>query len=317
MKISLIIPCYNEQEVLHKLYDRVTPVLEKTGDDYEVILIDDGSRDNSLSIMEEFHERNSKWKYLSFSRNFGHQTAVSAGIFYCSGDCAVIIDADLQDPPELIPDLICKWKEGFKVVYAVRKKRKEGIVKRFCYSAFYRLLAKSASISIPLDSGDFCLMDRVVLNRIKSMPESNRFIRGMRAWVGFKQIGIEYERDARAAGKPQYTFSKLLRLAFDGIFSFSTMPLRMTAVFGFIISFFSFIFAAYSLVQRIFADFFMQYNFKLVPGFATTIVSIFFLGGVQLICLGVIGEYIGRVYDEVKRRPLWVISKASGIDTEE
>jgi dolichol-phosphate mannosyltransferase len=313
MMISLVVPCYNEQEVLYKLYDRVSPVLEKIGDDYEVILIDDGSVDRSLSIMEEIHGRDSRWKVLSFSRNFGHQTAVSAGIHYSSGDCVVVIDADLQDPPELIPDLVAKWQEGYQVVYAVRKKRKEGIVKKFCYAAFYRLLACSSNISIPLDSGDFCLMDRAVVERIRSMPESNRFIRGLRAWVGFRQTGVEYERDARAAGKPSYTWRKLIHLAFDGIFSFSTMPLRMMTVFGLVISAFSFLFALYNFIQRIFADFFMQYNFKLVPGFATTIIAIFFLGGVQLICLGVIGEYIGRIYDEVKRRPLWVVKRSMGI----
>lgn len=316
MMISLVVPCYNEQEVLNKLYDRVSPVLEKIGDDYEVILIDDGSVDRSLSIMEEIHGRDNRWKILSFSRNFGHQTAVSAGIHYSSGDCVVVIDADLQDPPELIPDLVAKWQEGYQVVYAVRKKRKEGMIKKFCYAAFYRLLACSSNISIPLDSGDFCLMDRAVVERIRSMPESNRFIRGLRAWVGFRQTGVEYERDARAAGKPSYTWKKLIHLAFDGIFSFSTMPLRMMTVFGLVISAFSFLFALYNFIQRIFVDFFMQYNFKLVPGFATTIIAIFFLGGVQLICLGVIGEYIGRIYDEVKRRPLWVVKRAMGISEE-
>ena len=317
MKLSLIIPCYNEQEVLPGLYERVNAVLDKTGDDYEVILIDDGSADATLSIIEGFHAKDSRWKVLSFSRNFGHQTAVSAGIFYSSGDCVVVIDADLQDPPELIPDLIAKWKEGFEVVYAIRRKRKEGILKRLCYSVFYRLLTRTANIQIPIDSGDFCLMDRKVVDLVKSMPEANRFIRGLRAWVGFRQTGIEYERDARAAGKPQYTWGKLIHLAFDGLFSFSTMPLRMMTWFGFIISSLAFIFTTYTFIQRVFADFFIRYNFRLVPGFATTVIAILFFGGVQLICLGIIGEYIGRIYDEVKKRPLWVVKKYSGIDVKD
>ena len=254
-----------------------------------MILIDDGSVDRSLSIMEEIHGRDNRWKILSFSRNFGHQTAVSAGIHYSSGDCVVVIDADLQDPPELIPDLVANWQEGYQVVYAVRKKRKEGIVKKFCYAAFYRLLACSSNISIPLDSGDFCLMDRAVVERIRSMPESNRFIRGLRAWVGFRQTGVEYERDARAAGKPSYTWRKLIHLAFDGIFPFDHAFTDDDSVRACNISF-SFLFALYNFIQRIFADFFMQYNFKLVLGFATTIIAIFFLGGVQLICLGLSGS---------------------------
>ena len=312
--ISIIIPCYNEQLVLQNLYHRVTQAANKFHDEWEVIAVNDGSKDETLKILKQLNMEDNRWKIVSFARNFGHQTAVSAGIRYAAGDCVIIMDADLQDPPEILDQFIEKWQQGFEVVYAIRKKRKESIAKRLCYYVFYRILRKLSNIDIPLDSGDFCLMDRRIVNILNSMPERNRFIRGMRAWAGFRHIGIEYERHSRAAGEPQYTLSKLVKLAFDGVFSFSISPLHYILFSGLTISTLSFLIGIFTFIQRIFTSFFSEIGLEPVPGYATTIIGIFFLGGIQLICIGVIGEYIGRIYDEVRRRPLWVVKETTGID---
>src|SRR5262245_55122257 len=220
MKVSVVIPCYNEEEVLPELFQRVTAAAEKWSCDWEVVCVDDGSRDRTWQMVASQHQADARWRGLSFARNFGHQTAVSAGIYYATGDAVIVIDADLQDPPEELWRFIKAWQEGSEVVYAIREKRKEGPLKRGAYWFFYRLLARIVSFQIPEDSGDFCLMDRRVVDVLKSMPERNRFVRGLRAWVGFRQVGIRYERSERVAGETKYSVAKLFRLAFDGIFSF-------------------------------------------------------------------------------------------------
>jgi len=305
--ISVIVPCYNEIEVLQPLFERLTTAAASWNRPYEVLVVDDGSREPTWKLLQSIHERDPRWRIVRFARNFGHQTAVSAGLFYARGDAVIILDADLQDPPEELQRFIDKWQEGNEVVYAIRTQRKEGLLKRTLYALFYRMLGRLSDVRIPDDSGDFCLLDRKIVDLINAMPEQNRFVRGMRAWVGFRQVGVKYARAARAGGEPQYTLAKLIKLAVDGIFSFSTTPLRVATYLGLIISSLSFFAVFFTLLQRIFAPTFAQYGLGPVPGFATIVVSVLFLGGIQLVCLGVIGEYVGRIYDEVKRRPLWVV----------
>jgi len=309
--ISVVIPCYNEREVLPQLYARMTAAAEAWGEPFEVVLVNDGSHDDSWDMMREFHRRDPRWKAIRFARNFGHQTAVSAGLHYAGGDAVIVIDADLQDPPEELRRFIAKWREGYEVVYAVRTQRKEGVLLKLGYKVFYRLLARLANIRIPLDSGDFSLMDRKVVDALEAMPERNRFVRGLRSWAGFRQVGLEYERQPRAAGAPKYTLRKLVKLAMDGILSFSTAPLRLSMYFGFACSLVALVGAAYTLLERVWLA---PEELSQVRGFTTIIISILFLGGVQLMSLGVIGEYIGRIYDEVKGRPPWIIQEMVGID---
>ncbi|MCS7238702.1 MAG: glycosyltransferase family 2 protein [Thermoguttaceae bacterium] len=306
--ISVVIPCYNEEPVLDTLYRRLTEAARTWGEEYEVIAVDDGSLDGTWQKLVEIHQRDGRWRAIRFSRNFGHQTAISAGMAEARGQAVVILDADLQDPPEVVNEFLAKWREGYHVVYGIRRRRKEGLFKKAAYFLFYRILRSIAATPIPVDSGDFCLMDRCVVDILNRMPERNRFVRGLRAWTGFRQIGVEYERQARAAGQPQYTFKKLLQLAIDGIFSFSVWPLRLATRLGLLVSTFAFLGVVFTFLQRIYADWFDKYlGLRPVPGFATTVIAILFLGGVQLICLGIIGEYIGRIYEEVKGRPLWII----------
>ena len=313
-KVSVVIPCYNEHEVLPELFKRLANAAESWGLDWEIICVDDGSSDDTWELLCQQHKKDQRWKAVAFSRNFGHQTAISCGIYHAMGDAVIVMDADLQDPPEELHRYISKWKEGYDVIYAIRKNRKEGIFKRFSYWLFYRLMAKLSNFEIPLDSGDFSLMDRKVVDAINHMPERNRFVRGLRAWVGFSQIGLEYERQARASGKPKYTFRKLLKLTLDGIFSFSFFPLTLASYFGFFISLIALAGVVFALLQRIFKDFFASIGLEPVPGFATTMISILFIGGIQLIFLGVIGQYLSRIYDEVKRRPQWLIKDSLGIN---
>ena len=265
-------------------------------------------------MLREQAINNPIWKGISFSRNFGHQTAVSAGIYHASGDVVVVMDADLQDPPEELHRFIAAWKQGYHVVYAIRTRRKEGPLKRLCYWGFYRLLAKMARTHIPLDSGDFCVMDRRVVDVLKSMPERNRFVRGLRAWTGFNQIGLPYERQRRVAGEAKYTLTKLIALAGDGLLSFSTIPLRLATYLGLWASGLAFLGIVFTLAQRLFRDFFVSMGIGSFPGFATIVISTLFLGGVQLVCIGILGEYLGRIYDEVKRRPQWVVAATAGIE---
>jgi dolichol-phosphate mannosyltransferase len=311
-KISVVIPCYNEQAVLPELFRRLQDAAEKWGLVWEIICVDDGSRDNTWELLREQHKKDQRWSAISFSRNFGHQTAVSAGIFHATGDAVIVIDADLQDPPEEVYRFIEKWKEGYDIVYAVRQHRKEGILKKISYWMFYRVLSKMIDFELPLDSGDFCIMDRKIVDIINSMPERNRFVRGLRAWSGFKQTGLSYERHARAAGEAKYDFKKLRRLALDGIASFSTVPLAVASHFGLWVSGLSFLGIFIFILQRLFPSFFESIGLEPKPGFAI-IIAILFLGGIQLIFLGIMGQYLGRIYDEVKRRPQWIIKDSQGV----
>lgn len=308
--ISLVIPIYNEQGILEILYERIKVASADWNQDYEVIFIDDGSSDYSLEIIQKLNQKDDRVKAISFSRNFGHQTAVSAGLKYSTGEIIVVMDGDLQDPPEQIINFLEQWQQGYQVVYAIRKKRKEAWYKKLAYYSFYRLLNWMSSVKIPLDSGDFCLLDRTIVDHLNSLPERNRFVRGLRAWIGYKQIGIPYERNARLAGEAKYTFRKLIRLAFDGLINFSYRPLQVFTSLGIIVSLLSFLVAIYYLFAWIFDPTVREQ----LPGYTSIIIAILFLGGVQLISIGILGEYIGRIFDEVKARPLFIISQKIGID---
>ncbi|MBN2053888.1 glycosyltransferase family 2 protein [bacterium] len=304
---SVVLPVYNEELILEALYDRLVNALDALGEPYEVIFVNDGSHDRSLEILKSINQRDPRYRVISFSRNFGHQTAITAGINHTRGDAVIIMDADLQDPPEVLSMFLDKWREGYQVVYAIRTKRKENALKRLAYKVFYRLLAFVSDVEIPLDSGDFCVMDRRIVDLLNSMPERNRFVRGIRSWAGFNQIGMAYERDKRMAGEPKYTMTKLFKLAFDGIISFSKLPLRVASILGFIVSGFSFVYAFLTLLQKLFTD-------STVPGYTTTVILISFLGGIQLITIGIIGEYLGRIFDEVKKRPLYIVADKIGFE---
>lgn len=313
-KISLVIPCYNEETVLDQLVARVTKSANSWKYDWEVVCVDDGSKDATWQKLVDQNKKDPRWKALSFSRNFGHQTAISCGLSLAQGNAIIVMDADLQDPPEELHRYITKWEEGYDVIYAVRTKRKEAFFKRFAYQSFYRILSKLVDFNIPLDSGDFSLMDRKVVEVLNSMPERNRFVRGLRAWSGFKQIGLEYERAERVAGETKYSFRKLLKLAFDGIFSFSTVPLTLATYLGLIVSGIALLGAIFTLLQKVFSDWFTKIGLGPVPGYPTTLISILFLGGIQLVFLGIIGNYLSRIYDEVKDRPQWIIKEKVGFN---
>lgn len=313
-KINIVIPCYNEEEVLEELFTRLTRAAEKWIHDWEVICVDDGSRDRTLEMLKAQSLKDSHWTYISLSRNFGHQTAISCGIANTDADAVIVMDADLQDPPEELHRYISKWEEGFDVVYAIREKRKENIFKRMAYWIFYRVLSKLIDFKIPLDTGDFSIISRKIVDTLNSMPEKNRFVRGLRAWSGFSQIGLKYERKPRAAGKPKYTFRKLMKLALDGIFSFSTIPLTMAINLGIVIAVLSSLGVIFTLLQRIFINFSMSIGIGPVPGYATIVISVLFLGGVQLFFIGIIGTYLGRIYDEVKGRPTWIIKDTNRVN---
>ena len=314
-QISVIVPCFNEEAVLPALFERMTAAAAAGwGADYEVICVDDGSRDRTWELLRAQNQKDPRWRCLSFARNFGHQAAVSAGLHYAAGDAAVIIDADLQDPPEEIARLLAKWREGFEVVFATHKKRRDPLLKRIFAWGFYRLLARMTPLPLARDAGDFCLLDRRVVKVMNSMPERNRYLRGLRTWCGFKQASVEFERAGRAAGVPQYTFKKSFKLAMDGLFSFSAVPLRFATYLGLWVSAFAFLGAMFTFAQKIFAEQFARIGLAPGAGFPTIVISVLFLGGVQLICLGILGEYIGRIYDEVKGRPLWIIRDSAGIN---
>jgi len=269
------------------------------------VFVDDSSRDSSVSLLRGLAGDDTHVLVVELARNFGHQIAISAGLDHARGHGVIIMDADLQDPPEVLPQFIDKWREGHDVVYAIRAQRKESWMKRAAYAMFYRLLQRVANIEIPLDAGDFCIMDRRVVDLLVGMPERNRFVRGIRSWVGLDQIGLAYERHARHAGKPKFTFTRLVYLALDGLVSFSYIPLRVITVLGFVVSFISIVLAIFYVIQRLTIGLYP-------PGFATLTVAIFFLAGIQLITIGVIGEYVGRIFEEVKRRPLYVVRQLSG-----
>ncbi len=302
---SIIIPIYNEELTLPELHSRLSAVVSSLDASFEVILIDDGSRDASFDLMKQIHAQDNRFKIIRFSRNFGHQIAITAGMDLAEGDAVILMDGDLQDPPELLPQMVQKWHEGYHVVFTVKKSRKENPIKRLAFTAFYRVLHTLSSIKIPMDAGNFSLMDRKVIEVLKHTPERHRYISGLRAWAGFRQIGIEYDRGARFAGEPQMSIRRLFSLAFDGIFSFSNIPLRASAYVGFLAAIASFLGGLFVLYEKLFTD-------KAILGWASTIVAITFLGGLTLMTLGIIGEYIGRIYDEVKQRPLYIISDGIG-----
>jgi dolichol-phosphate mannosyltransferase len=309
-EFSVGIPVFNEEETIPELGRRLTQVLNELERDGgrrgEVILVNDGSRDRSLVLMRQLAEADPRFKVIDFSRNFGHQAALLAALHRSSGKAVILIDGDLQDPPELIPRMLDEWRRGYQVVFAVRRKRKEGVLKRSAYALYYRVLRSLAYVPIPADSGDFSLMDRRVVDLIISMPERNKFLRGLRAWAGFSQGSIEYERDARFAGEPKYTLAKLFRLALDGLISYSFIPLRLAYVAGFIVAMGSFALAGVYFVMRLFLD------VEIPKGFTTLAILILFLGGIQLLSIGLIGEYLGRIYDEVKSRPEYVEREVIG-----
>ena len=317
-KISVIVPCFNEEAVLPKLFARLGAVAATWDCDFEIICVDDGSRDQTWKILKAQNAKDPRWRCLCFARNFGHQTAVSAGLHFATGDAVVIIDSDLQDPPEEITRLIAKWREGFEVVFATRKERQDPLLKKFLAWGFYRLLEKLTPLPMARDAGDFCLLDRKVVSVMNALPERNRYLRGLRTWCGFRQTSIEFERAERAAGVPQYTFKKSFQLAMDGVFSFSTVPLRLATYLGLAVSVCAFLGAVFTFFEKVFAEQFAKFGFTPGPhGIPTLVISILFLGGVQLIGLGILGEYIGRIYEEVKGRPLWVLRDSAGISLPE
>lgn len=305
---SLVVPVFNEAENLEAMYQRVRQVMEPLADPFELILVDDGSRDASVAVMQRLRQQDERVRYLSLARNFGHQIAVTAGLQFAQGEAVVVLDADLQDPPELIPDLVAAWRQGYQVVYAKRLSRqREPWLKRLTAYGFYRLLNRLADVEIPTDTGDFCLMDRQVVQVLNAMPERNRYLRGLRAWVGFRQTAIAYHRNPRHAGSPKYTFFKSWLLAIDGIISLSRVPLKLATYLGLLA-------AAVALVMMLLVVYWrFAYSDSPLIGYALITLAIFFLGGVQLICIGILGEYIGRIYEEVKGRPLYTIRDAQGI----
>lgn len=311
--LTVVVPCYNEEEVILLTHGELIDVLGNQPDfELEIVYVNDGSRDRTHAIVAGLAEADPRANVISFARNFGHQPAVTAGMRYASGDVVAIIDADLQDPPQVILRMLDQWREGFDVVYGVRTKRKESLLKRFAYSTFYRIYNRLASIDVPLDSGDFALMDRRVVEVLNSLPEKNRFVRGLRAWAGFRQTGCVYERAARSAGETKYSFSKLLKLAFDGIFNFSTTPLSIIFTLGLVTAFSAIGAALVYFSARVFGFSIFGHRPEDVPGFTTLILTLLFFSGVQLISIGILGEYLGRIYQETKMRPTYVIGSLHG-----
>lgn len=305
MQYSVIIPVYNEEANVQALYDRLSTVMAGMHPEYELIFINDGSRDRTIFLVKELAEKDARVRFIDLSRNFGHQIAVTAGLDACRGKRVVIIDADLQDPPELILEMDQKMNEGFQVVYARRRRREgESFAKLLTARLFYRILANIASIDIPLDTGDFRIMDRKVVDVLKAMPEQNKFLRGQISWIGFRQTFVEYDRSERHGGKTGYTYAKMFRFALDGITSFSDAPLRLASWMGFVVSGFAFLALVYALYGKLVLH-------QSVPGWASIIVSVLFLGGIQLISLGFIGEYLSRISNNVKQRPLYIVGETN------
>jgi glycosyltransferase involved in cell wall biosynthesis len=308
-RYSIVAPCYNEEGVLHELHRRISQVMDSTSEPWELILVNDGSRDRTAAIMRQLRAGDPRVKIVDFARNFGHQLAVTAGLDHASGDAVVMIDADLQDPPGVILEMIDRWKQGYEVVYAVRTQRKgESWFKEFTAKLFYRIIYRITEVDIPLDTGDFRLMDYKVVKALRQMRERHRFIRGMTSWVGFKQTGVQYVREERFAGQTHYPFRKMFKFALDAITGFSYLPLQVATYLGFVIAALSALAAILVIIARLFI------GAAPFHGQATTLVFVLFIGGVQLITLGIIGEYLGRIYDEVKGRPLYLVRETIGFD---
>lgn len=306
-KVSLVLPIYNEQDGIAELYERSKKVLEKIGS-HEIIFINDYSQDSSLQKLTELSQKDSSVKIIDFSRNFGHQIAITAGIDYADGEAVVIMDSDLQDTPETILEMVKKWEEGYDVVYGKRRTRKDTFFKKFTAFAFYRLLKKFANIDIPEDTGDFRLMDRKVILEMRKLKEHSRFMRGMTSWCGFKQTAVLFDREKRRYGQTNYPFKKMLKLSMDALTSFSYIPLKFASTLGLVTAFLSFIGILYALTEKIF------FPESVVSGWTFSIIAIFFIGSIQLVVLGIIGEYIGRIYTETQNRPLYIIRSKTNID---
>ncbi len=305
---SVVVPVYNEELVVKETYKRLKSVMDTIGKPYELIFVNDGSRDKTAQMVHSICDVDRNVKLIDFSRNFGHQLAITAGMDYSTGASIVVIDADLQDPPEIIPEMIHKWSEGYDVVFGKRLKRKgETLFKKITAKLFYRFLKSMTDVDIPVDAGDFRLIDRKVCDALKSVNEKNRYIRGIISWLGFKQTGVEYVRDKRFAGETKYPLKKMLKFAFDAITSFSYKPLKLASYFGTFISFLSFVYLLVVIYQRLFTD-------KTVTGWASTLAVSLFFNGIVLIILGITGEYIGRIYDEVKGRPLYIVRETKNLE---
>jgi dolichol-phosphate mannosyltransferase len=304
--LSVVVPCYNEEAVIRQTHARLASVLGGIGMRYEVVYVNDGSRDRTLEILRDLQQSDSHVRVMSFARNFGHQMAVTAGIDSAAGDAVVLIDADLQDPPEVIPQMVEKWREGNRVVYGTRESRVgESKFKLVTAQLFYQLINKISDVPIPHDTGDFRLMDRRVVEVLKRMPERDRFVRGMVSWVGFQQCALPYARAERAAGESKYPLRKMVLFAADGLVSFSIIPLRIATAFGFLSAVLTIVGIIYALLLRLFTGIW-------VPGWTLMFIGTLFMGGMSLTCLGIIGEYVGRIYRELKRRPLYVVDEMLG-----
>jgi len=309
MLLSVVIPCMNEEEVLRETNRRLVAVLEGISLNLEIVYVDDGSTDSTPALLRELRAHDSRIRVIRFSRNFGHQVAITAGLEHASGDAVAIIDADLQDPPEVILDFVAKWLDGYDVVYGVRTEREgETVFKLWTAKLFYRFISHLSDTRIPLDTGDFRLMDRRVVDALLSMPERDRFVRGMVSWLGFSQTAVEYRRAPRLAGVTKFSLFKMVRFALDGIFSFSTLPLRLATWTGFAASGLAIFGIVVVLLERFFGV------VGLVRGWSSAMIAELFIGGVQLICMGLIGEYVGRIYGESKRRPLYIVQERMGFE---
>lgn len=308
VELSVVVPLYNEELNIDYLFERLTSVLNRLNMTYEIVCVNDGSKDNTLMHLIEYHTQNPQIKVVNLSRNYGKEIALSAGLDYARGNAVIPIDADLQDPPELIEELVEKWREGYDVVYATRRSRTgESLLKRFTANAFYRIIDSISHVPIPRDTGDFRLLDRRVVNAIKQLPERTRFMKGLFAWVGFKQTSVLFDRPSRYKGETKWNYWRLWNFALDGIMSFSFVPLKVWSYIGLLVAIPSFFYASFLVLRTIF--FGVQ-----VAGYASIMVAILFLGGVQLVSLGVIGEYVGRVYEEVKGRPLYLVRDTYGFE---
>ncbi len=307
--LSVVVPISFEEETIPEFYRRTKNVLSHLGPglNHELIFVNDGSTDRSLELLEDLNRRDAAVRIINFSRNFGHQIAITAGIDHASGDAVVVIDGDLQDPPEVIQEMIAKWREGYKVVYGVRNRRKgESILKLVTANLFYWIMGKLSDVKLPMNAGDFRLMDREVVNALGTIREENRYIRGLISWVGFSQYGLTYERDSRFAGKTKFNFKKMFKFAFDGITSFSDKPLRLSSQLGLCITLAAFLSVIWLIVSK------FTNPQSTIPGWTSLLVVVLFLGGVQLMSIGVLGEYIGRIYRETKRRPLYIVARKYG-----
>jgi len=305
MLLSVVIPVLNEERNAPELHGRIVRVLESQDIDFEIVFVDDGSTDRTPDILRDLHDHDPRVKSVHLARNFGHQAAISAGLQAASGDAVVVMDGDLQDSPEMLPVFIARWREGYEVIYAVRERRSAFWLKRLGYVVFYRLLHRISRIEVPLDSGDFSLIDRRVVDVVNAMPERTRFVRGMRSWAGFRQTGVTQVREERFTGEPKYTYGKLVRLALDGFIGFSYRPLQLASLFGAAVSVVALLLAVLLIILKV------VHGIPLV-GWTSLIVAVLFLGGVQLICVGILGEYVGRIYDEVRQRPPYVVANVLG-----